>query len=199
MKATRASIQIVAILSACAVLFQNCSPAGPPDLSTTNQSSSIASGGPPIVMGPPITATPTPPPMTQTYSWSVGDWSLCDTLSLQARAVICVNSLGTQVADSNCTDPKPITNQTCTYRAPYNCRATYSGTFCIFSCNNGIRTWQSAAADITQCNANPIGVAGTETGTVLATGRTINRPFTYCVVTRALALIAGSTGDSSCQ
>ena len=53
------------------------------------------------------------------YSWSVSEWNFCvgscgvDN-SLQTRTVQCMTSSGVVIADSYCTEPKPISSQTCT-------------------------------------------------------------------------------------
>ncbi len=60
-------------------------------------------------------------PSQQTYSWNIGSWGICtgfsnvcDETGMQSRSVQCVSDqTGQVVADSNCSQPKPVTSQSC--------------------------------------------------------------------------------------
>jgi hypothetical protein len=49
----------------------------------------------------------------ETYSWQAGPWGACIN-NVQERDVICVDSSGDQVSDSNCTGNEPASSQVCT-------------------------------------------------------------------------------------
>lgn len=208
----RASVLVLAVIASVA-LFQNCSPAAPPDVSKLSQSSTSPLPAPGSVINPtptpaPIpvatptpvpTPVPTPPPVSQTYSWSVGAWSSCNS-GVKTRSVVCVSSLGNVVSNGNCTSAMPQTSQGC---VSYTCTVTYTppGEFlptglCSYSCV-GTATYYAFANAGTACSANPIGVAGTETMYTADFSQTIARPFSQCSVTRNFN--GAYTAESICE
>ncbi len=201
-------------LSSSAVLFQNCSAAPPPDLSTLTQSSTTvpAPGGTGNPTAPRPVATPvptpvatpvaTPAPATQTYSWNVGAFGNCNG-GLKTRSVSCVNNVGTIVSNAFCTTAMPTTSQAC---SSYSCTATllppsdfFATGFCSYTCI-GAATYYAFANDPAQCSASPIGVAGTEMFFLSDYSQQIARPFTQCTITRNFSnTVNGYTGDSYCE
>ena len=215
---------VILALSSCAVLFQNCSAAAPPDLSNLNQSSTSASPVPGEIINPsaspppgatpvptpvvnPIstpvpTPIPTPAPATQTYSWSVGAFGNC-TGGSKTRSVTCVNTVGTVVSSAFCSAlAMPAASLAC---SSYTCTASLTEPnefvpgFCTYTCV-GAATYHAFANDPTQCSPSPIGVAGTEMFFLSDFSKQIARPFTRCTITRNFAFtVDGNTGDSYCE
>jgi len=67
------------------------------------------------------------------YNWEIGNWSACsavacNTNGTQTRSVICRSSDGSVAADASCTQPKPITSQSCSARACNACTLPWGGT-----------------------------------------------------------------------
>jgi hypothetical protein len=59
-------------------------------------------------------ASPPPPPVT--YAWNAGTWGACSAScggGAQARSVICQDSKGNTVANSNCTGAMPASTEAC--------------------------------------------------------------------------------------
>ncbi len=206
-------VALILALVSCAVLFQNCSAAAPPDISNLTQSSTStpalpATGTNPNPIPAPVatpfaTPIPTPAPVSQTYAWNVGGWSSCN-FGLKTRSVTCRNNLGTIVSDAFCAAvAKPAASQACT---SYTCTASWTtaseffpGGFCSYSCV-GAATYYAFANDASQCNPSPIGVAGTEMFFLADYSQQIPRPFTQCTITRNFSFdVNGYTGESRCE
>jgi hypothetical protein len=202
-------IRAVLALLACGALFQNCSPAGPPDVSNVTQASTSVAPVPPSPNPPPVstpisTPVPTPAPVTQTYSWSVGAWSVCSG-GQKIRPVKCLNNSGSLVANTYCaaTVATPASNEAC---SSYTCTATLtlpnefiSTGFCSYTCVGAV-SYSAFATDASNCSPNPIGVAGTQTGWDPTFTTVMDRPFSSCVITKAISYTNGYyTGESVCQ
>ncbi len=68
------------------------------------------------------------PPVSATHGWVVGAYGVCSATcggGTQSRSVLCVDTDGNVVADSNCTTTKPATSQSCNTQA---CVSTDCGT-----------------------------------------------------------------------
>ena len=81
-----------------------------------------------------VIKTCTAPVVTPTYAWSTGAWGACNS-GTKARTVTCLESpSGSTVADSLCTNPKPVTTSVCSTtgqscNVPSDC--TTAGQTCV--------------------------------------------------------------------